>query len=124
MSEQDIGVKVVVSGVSFQTAEGDDFVLNSSRKCLKVRNPASALITISGGSGSRVIAHGLSFAPVVIAFIPYGGAFVPIPSSSDGTNDRFRLTVDATNITFTATNVGTDGSYAIVYFLSETESAT
>lgn len=124
MSETDIGVKVTRTGVALEDAENDDFVLNSSRNCLKVRNPQSTLIVVAGGSGSKVVAHGLSFAPVVIAFIPYDGAFVPIPSSSDGVNDIFGLTVDATNITFTATNVGIDGSYAIVYFLSETESAT
>lgn len=114
------GIKVSKPGVDVRTATNKDLVLDTSRNCLKLDNVATATITISGGSGTKTLAHGQSFIPVVIAFINIGGNYYTFPFSDSAGENLGYIKIDATNIVFSA-DTG-DGDYTIYYFLSKTES--
>lgn len=124
---ESFGIKISKQGVPVETATGTDVFLTSSRTCLKVKAPSSTTIVISGGLGSRTIAHGQPFIPVVISYILFGGGLQPIPFYDVvGNTGGIDMDIDSTNIIWTANNIlGNipDGTYVVVYFLSETESA-
>ena len=123
---KDYGIKVSKPGVDVKTATRDEIVLWSKYNSLKVKKPQTTTITINGGTGSRQIAHGQLFAPVVISYIDYDGLQL-VPFVDLSTNGALNIKIDSTNITYEAEDAVGDlsnGTYTIYYFLSETESAS
>lgn len=121
------GFKISKITKDVKTATGDDISLTSSRTCLKVKDPQSTTLVVSGGSGSRTIAHGQAFAPFVISFIWVSGGMQPVPYSDLTTLDSIDMSIDTTNIvwsTYIMAGGIPDGTYTIYYFVSETESAS
>lgn len=119
----DYGAKVSTPGQDVFTTSSENLMLDSRRNSLKVLEPLSTTIVVSGGTGTTNVAHGLSFRPVVIPFIDFGGNFYILPwtdyYTSGGSAD---VRVNTTNIKFSVSGLP-DATYTIYYFMSETESA-
>ena len=120
----DYGIKVSKKGYDVDTANDQQLVITSKRNCLKVDEIATTTITTDGdGDGTRTIAHGLSFAPVVIALLSYNSGWYLMPALPTGTGVA-NYYVNTTNIVFRLSGFSAVTEYDIYYFLSETESAT
>lgn len=118
----DYGIKVSKAGVDVKSATGEDLILSSSKNCLKLKDYQSTTINISGGSGSKNLAHGLSINPVVIAFIEISGGYYMFPFlTSNGAGNMY---INSTNIVFSCSLFSSDGTYDIYYYISETEEAS
>jgi len=122
----DYGIKISKEGSDVKTATRDDLIITSSKNCLKLDEVQTTTITVDAfGVGTKTIAHGLSFAPVVTAIIDftgvgYGYLLFPYGAFGEGSGE---YSVDTTNIIFDMW--GADpGTYNIYYFVSETESAS
>lgn len=124
------GLKISKDGHDVSTATADDLFYTSKRNCLKFAEVASTTITTDAfaGDGTRTIAHGLSFIPVVVPLIKdTDGAWYMAPAqltSGGGGAAQFGFTIDATNIVFAITDGDTSTTYNINYYVSETESAS
>ena len=114
------GIKISKAGVDVRTAANKDLVLSTDRNCLKIDTLSTTTLTVSGGSGTKTVAHGLSFAPIVIAFINIGGSYYTFPfTNSSGTSYGY-IKITSTSVYFDLHS--SDGTYTIYYFLSKTES--
>lgn len=119
----DYGLKISKLGEDVLTATGENLLLTSKRNCLKIKEVATTTITTDGsGNGSRTIAHGLSFRPVVIAFVEESSAWYLFPAflASGGLAIDY---IDTTNIVFDIALGSASTTYNIFYYVSETESA-
>jgi hypothetical protein len=114
------GIKVSAPGIDVKTATNKDLVLDSDRNCLKIDSAlTTTLVASGGGGGTRTIAHGQSFIPIVIAFIKIGGNYFFFPFSDSAGDNLGNIKVDETNIIFDC--LVADGTHNIYYFLSKTE---
>lgn len=124
------GLKISKDGHDVSTATADDLFFTSKRNNLKVAEVATTTITTDAfaGDGTRTIAHGLSFIPVVIPLIQdTDTAWYMAPAqltSGGGGAAQFGFTVDATNIIFGISDGDTNATYNVRYYVSETESAS
>ena len=120
----DYGIKMSLKGYDVKTANDQQLAITSKRNCLKLKEIATTTVTTDGsGAGTRTIAHGLSFAPVVIALLQYGGGWYLMPALPSG-GGIARYYVNTTNIVFYLSLFSANTTYNIYYFLSETESAS
>lgn len=124
------GVKISRDGHDVSTATADDLFFTSKYNNLKFAEGATTTITThpSTGDGTRTIAHGLSFIPIVVPLIEdTDSAWYMAPAqltSGGGGAAQFGFTVDATNIIFGISDGATSTTYNIRYYVSETESAS
>jgi hypothetical protein len=99
-------MKVSQDGFSVLTASDDDLIFNSDNNLFKVvaTGTISGTLPASTGFISIQSAHGLGYAPAIMAFIPVGGGInIPTPflqfNSGTGTNiEQTRVEVDSTNV--------------------------
>jgi len=126
----DYGMKISADGADVSTATGTDLFFTSARNCLKVQEPATTTITTDAlaGDGTRTIAHGVSFVPLVVALVEdTDGAWYMSPAqltSGGGGAAQFGIYIDSTNIVLSITDGDTSTTYNVVYYVSETESAS
>jgi len=119
----DYGIKISKEGINVETAIDEELYLTSKRKCLKIGEVRSTTITTNGsGNGTRTIAHGLSFRPVVIGFIEESSAWFQFPAVLPS-NGLAICYIDSTNIVFDLLIASASTTYTIYYYVSETESA-
>lgn len=118
------GIKASKVGVDVSTADDQELIITSKRNCLKLDEIATTTVVTDGsGNGTRTIAHGLSFEPVVIPLLEYSSNWYLMPALPTGGGTAYYY-VNATNIVFILSLFSADTTYNIYYFLSETESAT
>jgi len=121
----DFGIKISKSGVDVKTASGENLILSSSKNCFKMADYLTTTIVVTGGVGTKTIAHGLSFVPVVMAFLKRVDNYHKFPFIDSSDYSIGNYYVNATNIVFQyGGDVGLDGTYTIYYYLSDTESAS
>jgi len=118
------GIKVSKKGYDVKTATLENLILSSAKNCLKVKSLATTTIqTDINGDGTKFVPHGLSFRPVVIAFIEAEpNIWYPMPCIPiEGLATYY---VTTTNIVFYVTLFNPNSTYNVAYFVSETESAS
>lgn len=137
-------LKVAKAGVEVATATNDQLIFNSNQdvfKIVKSGTASTASVTATpGGAGqwayntsNVIIAHGLTFTPLVVGDFLQGSLYGVIPNTVAAmvvANSPYFLTVgivaDATNINITATVLTLTGAYTLpaltvkYYLLQET----
>lgn len=128
------GLKVSKPGQDVYTAADNQMIFNSNQDIFKIVSSNTVAITASGASNNvTTIAHGLSYIPVIIAFLNAGlagGAVrTPLPTwttlSRDDVNHVVKFgtwinaEVDATNvyIDFVNSTASTIGPLNVTYYL-------
>jgi hypothetical protein len=116
------GIKGSIIGHDVLTATGQEITVSSDKTALKLQSPQVATVVSVGGHGDGSVFHGVSFVPVFLAFLSYGGSYYWLPMlTSSGPSAQ--AAADSATISFVLNNFP-DGSYDIYYFISNTEQAT
>lgn len=114
-------MKISQPGYDVTTATDDQLIFNSDQNMFKIVTTNTATITkaANASNGTTTIAHGLSYTPIVTAYINDGGLYRMLPHFSlldDGTSSMkilraYRAWSDATNIYLSETTASTGSAY-------------
>lgn len=113
----DYGIKISKTGVDVKTATDDQLAFSSKYNVPKTFASGASTIVVSGGAGSRTIAHGLPAIPIALVYIE----FVAGDNKRYLLNDvvlssPFAYSVDATNLIVSIITAPADGTYNFYYY--------
>lgn len=124
------GLRTSPAGTDVFTAADDVLTFNSNRRVFKIVDEGTTTVTsVADDIGVTTIAHGLSYVPMIFAFMDDGVTSKPLPTwtamNTDTVNNRLYFqgwldcASDATNIYFQHYDaLGSSGTeFAIKYYL-------
>ena len=116
----DYGFKISKTGSDVVTAADEDLILTSKYNVPKVSASGANTIVVSGGSGTRTIAHGLSATPIAIVYIEdvVNNNKRWLLNAREPIGFPFYYFVDGTNLVVNTTGLGpSDGTYNFFYYI-------
>lgn len=116
-------MRVSKSGFNVLTETNpNNFIFHSLYNTFKIIATGTNSLTIGTGSTTQSFAHGLSYTPMVLAFVKYSNNRVGPPGTKDSANDLWfqNVKADATNVVYEFyNNTGASKSVTMRYYLFE-----